>query len=136
VYSLGVAMYELFALHPPFADKAGMAAIISSMTEDPEPADKYLLPVQGRVPREIAAIIAKAMARKPADRYRSMQELLDAIAQYEAGEAPVMCVHTGLKRLVNWVSKRVDNRAHAVVALLAVFWATPLVLLVALLLLR
>jgi serine/threonine-protein kinase len=137
VYGLGVVMYELFALSHPYAGKSGMAAIISSLTEDAPSADELSSKVQGRVPREIARlVIARAMARKRDDRYQTMRQFIQAVAEQIAGHTPVVCPHSGLKRLLSWMAQQVDNRGYLVILALVVGWVTPLAVLTTLWLIR
>jgi serine/threonine-protein kinase len=128
VYSLGVVMHELFALHPPFPELQPMERQLRSMAEDPPFIDASRT-AQGRVPREIAIIVSKAVRYDPQDRYASIEQMLDAIRQYQRGEAPVVCVHTGLKRGVNRLSKLVDEHGHLVIVILAILLTTPLIIL-------
>src|SRR5205823_2236970 len=66
VYSLGVVLYELLSKERPFkADTvAHLAALV--LTEEPRP----LRSVVPSVPASLSAVVGKALAKAPADRYR------------------------------------------------------------------
>ncbi|HEU4457531.1 MAG TPA: serine/threonine-protein kinase [Methylibium sp.] len=71
VFSLGVVLYELLTGFRAF-DGGSLAAIASAVTDfDPPPADE----VSPQAPRALAAIAARAMAKRPEDRFRSARAL-------------------------------------------------------------
>jgi tetratricopeptide (TPR) repeat protein len=71
VYALGLTLYELLALKPAF-DEPDRARLIRRLTEE-EPL--RLTKVHASVPRDLATIVHKAMAREPAERYATAGEL-------------------------------------------------------------
>ena len=75
VYALAVVGYEMFAGKPPFAGSSFQALVTAHMTEAP-PALSTVAP---EVPAPISAVINKALAKAPADRYRSAAEFRDAL---------------------------------------------------------
>jgi len=71
VFSLGVVLYELLTGFRAF-DGGSLAAIAGAVTDfDPPPADE----VSPTVPSSLAAIAARAMAKRPEDRPRSARAL-------------------------------------------------------------
>jgi serine/threonine-protein kinase len=71
VFSLGVVLYELLTGFRAF-DGGSLAAIAGAVTDfDPPPADE----VSPAVPSSLAAIAARAMAKRPEDRPRSARAL-------------------------------------------------------------
>jgi serine/threonine protein kinase len=82
VYSLGVVLYELLTGGPPFT--GAIFSILGQIaTEQPQPPSARR---PGLDPR-FDSICLKAMAKKPGDRWKSMQALADALAGL-AGAAP------------------------------------------------
>jgi eukaryotic-like serine/threonine-protein kinase len=73
VYSLGITLYEILTLHPPFtgADRQDLLQQIAS--EDPR------LPraMDRAIPVELETIILKAIAKSPSDRYATAQDMAD-----------------------------------------------------------
>jgi hypothetical protein len=83
VYSLGVILYELLCRRLPFTGDA--VAILSQVLIDPPP------PPSGHCPDldpRLEAICLKALAKKPAERYRSMAEFAAALAGYLKAAGP------------------------------------------------
>ena len=75
IYSLGCVLYELLAGQPPFTGPTPMAIIARHSLE----AVPSIQVVRQSIPDEIEAIIMTALAKVPADRFRSMQEFSDAL---------------------------------------------------------
>jgi serine/threonine protein kinase/tetratricopeptide (TPR) repeat protein len=75
VYSLGCVLYELLAGQPPFTGPTAMAIIARHSLE----AVPSVQVVRQSIPDDVEAIIVAALAKVPADRFRSMQELSDAL---------------------------------------------------------
>lgn len=127
VYAVGALMYEFLALRPPFDGATAADLIAQVLQQDAPVADTWLHPQQGRVPREVALIVEKAMARDPEARYASAWELHEAIQAYLDGTADVVCVSTGLKRTVYRIAKAIDDYPIPAVLLTALLLVLPLV---------
>jgi serine/threonine-protein kinase len=76
VYAIGAVLYEMLAGRPPYTGATPQAVLAKSLTEEATP----LPAVRAGVPAPVAAVVAKAMARRPADRYGSGVELEQALA--------------------------------------------------------
>ncbi|HUQ01640.1 MAG TPA: tetratricopeptide repeat protein [Kofleriaceae bacterium] len=81
VYAIGVILYELLAGVRPH-DAGDQAALAQQILAGPS---RRLEEREPRVRRELAAIVEKAMARLPADRYRDAGELAADLARYQSG---------------------------------------------------
>jgi predicted Ser/Thr protein kinase len=75
VFSLGAMLYHLFAGHPPYRGRSSMAVIAKAIEGEHEP----LASLGREVPSGIAAIVDKAMAKDPKQRYASAGELAEAL---------------------------------------------------------
>ena len=72
VYALGCLLFEILTGHAVFADRADVAAKLAAHTSAPAPSARAAVP---EVPEALDAVIARALAKDPADRYASAGEL-------------------------------------------------------------
>jgi serine/threonine protein kinase len=84
VYALGCVAYECLCGVPPFSREADGAVLWAHMQEDPTPPST----VRSELPRSVDQAVARAMAKDPAERYRSCSELTDALSEPGAGRRP------------------------------------------------
>jgi serine/threonine protein kinase len=82
-YSLGVVLYQMLCGRPPFDGPAPSVLARVSAHEPPSPDA-----VDPRVPRALAEICRKAMAKKPDGRYPSCQDLAADLRRWLRGERP------------------------------------------------
>ena len=78
VYALGAVLYFLLSARPPYAELA-KASPRDVLAAAPAPLGR-------QVPPELAAVVARAMARDPASRYPSAAELAADLRRYVTGE--------------------------------------------------
>ncbi|HVL70233.1 MAG TPA: protein kinase [Vicinamibacterales bacterium] len=83
IYSLGCVFYEMLSGEPPFTGPTPQA-IIAKRFMSPAPS----LRATRDLPAAVDAVVARAMARSPADRYPSAAEFAEALRQLtrEAGQ--------------------------------------------------
>lgn len=67
IYALGVLLFELLTGRRPFADANALDLMVSTMTRTPPAAHE----VHAAVPRELSALVARALARDARDRIAS-----------------------------------------------------------------
>ena len=77
LYSLGVTLFELAVGHPPFQGTNFMSVALAVLTEPPPPITSLL-------PGGLGEIVARAMARDPAQRYQSAVALRRDLASLSA----------------------------------------------------
>ncbi|MEX1367433.1 MAG: serine/threonine-protein kinase [Nannocystaceae bacterium] len=75
VYLLGATLYELLAGHPPHRGETIMEVLHTALMQPP--------PVPAQAPAELAGICERAMARDPAKRYGSVEQLRQALLAFE-----------------------------------------------------
>jgi serine/threonine protein kinase len=91
VYSLGVILYRLLVKQPPH-DLSGSAAEILRRIAN----DDVVLPksIDRSIDRDLQALLLRALARDPDDRYASAGELARDLNNYLTGEALIARPHT------------------------------------------
>ncbi len=78
IYSLGVTLYELLTLRPPYAGKKRRELLQQIAFSEPAPARHF----NKLIPAELETIVQKAMEKSPADRYGTAGELADDLRRY------------------------------------------------------
>jgi WD40 repeat protein len=81
IYALGATLYEFLALRPVF-DASDPHQLLSKIEHDPPTP---LRQIDRRIHPDLAAVIAKALAKDPADRYASAAELRDELRRFIEG---------------------------------------------------
>ncbi len=76
VYSLGSVLYEMLTGNPPHVGATAQQIIMKIVTEDAAPVTS----VRKTVPPNVAAAVAKALEKLPADRFASAHEFAAALA--------------------------------------------------------
>lgn len=85
VYAAGCVLFELLCGHPPFVGDSPVSVAYQHVREDPRaPSD-----VNPEVNPDIDAIVLKALAKNPLNRYQSAQEMRADLLRAAAGR-PVM----------------------------------------------
>jgi tetratricopeptide (TPR) repeat protein/tRNA A-37 threonylcarbamoyl transferase component Bud32 len=78
IYSVGAVAYELLTGRPPFSGDTSQQVLAAHVTETPDPVTKY----RSTVPEGLAELVMRCLAKKPADRWQSAEELLPQLAAY------------------------------------------------------
>ena len=81
IYSLGVVLFEMVTGRPPFLGESPVA-VASKHVRDNPPAPRELNP---QVPPTFEAIILKSMAKDPAHRYATAEELRADLVRFSEG---------------------------------------------------
>ncbi|HVK74213.1 MAG TPA: serine/threonine-protein kinase [Kofleriaceae bacterium] len=79
IYAMGVIMYEVFAGSLPFQGESFMGILTQHITTDPEPVVQRAQKAGKTLPMGLPEIITKCLAKDPDKRYRSMDELVNAL---------------------------------------------------------
>ncbi len=83
-YSLACVLYEMFAGHPPFMGSSAQV-VLNRHARDPVPPLSSARPT---VSVPIETVVHKALAKVPADRFRSARKFSDALHMAEQGVTP------------------------------------------------
>lgn len=120
VYGLGATFYELFTGEPPFEPQAPALLFRRVLEEEPLPADAR----RPGLPRELAAVLARAMAKEPEHRYPDVAGLRRDLSRIRNGEAVDASLPGNVQRFWrSFSSHRISTR----------FFLTSMLLLIALL---
>jgi serine/threonine protein kinase len=86
VYALGTILFEMLSGQLPFSGDTAMAVMAARMSH----AAPRLDHVQPSVSPQLAAVVARALARDPMDRYQSMREFIDALDHPEKADLSLL----------------------------------------------
>lgn len=85
LYAVGIVLYELLTGRVPFEGETAVSiALMQVSAQAPRPSE--LNPAVGPV---LDAVVARALSKSPADRYRDADEFIAALEQARAGESPL-----------------------------------------------
>jgi serine/threonine protein kinase len=115
IYSLGATLYELLTLRPVF-DGKDRAELLRQITFDEPLAPRAL---DRSIPVELETIILKAVAKNPADRYRSARELADDLGRF-LEDRPILARRPSLaERAARWSRRHRSVVVSALILLAA-----------------
>ncbi|HOB50311.1 MAG TPA: Stk1 family PASTA domain-containing Ser/Thr kinase [Mycobacterium sp.] len=84
VYSLGCVLYEILTGEPPFIGDSPVAVAYQHVREDPvAPSQKH-----PGISAELDAVVLKALAKNPDNRYQSAAEMRADLVRVHSGEKP------------------------------------------------
>jgi serine/threonine-protein kinase len=84
IYGLGITLYELLCGVPPFIGRGIGDVMMLHMGVAPEPPSRR----RAEVPAELDAVVLKALAKAPEERFQSMAEMAAALRSCLGGERP------------------------------------------------
>ncbi|MEM9554603.1 MAG: serine/threonine-protein kinase [Acidobacteriota bacterium] len=86
VYALGAMLYTLLADRPPHGLEGGVLDLVRSILQDRPPAASTVAPRERRrqLRGDLDAILAKALAQRPGDRYATARELAEDLRRHRA----------------------------------------------------
>ncbi|MGK2881295.1 MAG: Stk1 family PASTA domain-containing Ser/Thr kinase [Mycobacterium sp.] len=84
VYSLGCVLYEMLTGEPPFVGDSPVAVAYQHVREDPIPPSRR----HPGISPELDAVVLKALAKNPENRYQSAADMRADLVRVHSGEAP------------------------------------------------
>ena len=82
VYALGAILYHLLAGSRPY-DGTTSDQVLARVMKGPPPS---LASLHDHIPRDLQAIVTKAMARDPAERYATAREMAEDLRRFQTGQ--------------------------------------------------
>jgi len=82
IYSLGAVLYEMLAERPPFVGDSPVSVAYKQVNETPEPPSTH----NPDVPPRLDAVVMRALAKNPANRYQGAAEFEDDLRRVRAGQ--------------------------------------------------
>ncbi len=126
IYAIGIMAYELLAGRPPFQGASPQAVLAAHVTQEADPVSRHRDQVSG----DLEGLVMKCLAKKPADRWQSADEMLPLLETMTTSSGgltptatrPVPAVAATPRRRVVWMGLG----AVAALVTIAVFGATML----------
>jgi TolB-like protein len=75
IFSFGVLLYEMLSGQRAFSEETPISTIGAVLYKEPKPLHE----IAPQVPRELGSVVTRCMAKKPVERYQSMQDVREAM---------------------------------------------------------
>jgi beta-lactam-binding protein with PASTA domain/predicted Ser/Thr protein kinase len=82
IYSLGILLYELLVGRPPFTGDSPVAIAYKQVNEAPIPPSQ----LNADVPASLDAVVMKALAKNPANRYQTAESFYEDLERVKRGQ--------------------------------------------------
>lgn len=112
LYSIGIVLYEMLAGRTPFNSPSQFELMLAHVNQQPEPAGKF----NATVPSLLDAVVLRALAKSPSDRYQSAGEFDQALARTVAEMAPAETESIAAPQVAEVAAEVVAEVAAEVVA--------------------
>jgi WD40 repeat protein/anti-sigma factor RsiW len=101
VYAIGAILYEMLTGRPPFSGATPVDVILKVLEEPPTPIGRF----RTDVPRDLATICQKCLAKEPASRYARAADLADDLEGW-LEDRPIRARPAGrMERAVMWTRR-------------------------------
>ncbi len=119
IFSLGVVLYEMLTLKNPFLASSFVATSERVLHETPAAIRAF----HPTVPEGLVAVVMKAMAKAPTERYAHVRELLEDLRLVYAGATPSKLTAVRVRRKEKrWLASGIVGVVVAVAAVFGVYW--------------
>ena len=98
IYSLGVTLYELLTLQPPYEGSDRQELFKKIAFDEP----RRLRQINSRIPVDLETIVAKAIEKNPDDRYATAQELAEDLGRFLGNQTIIASPPNIRERVVKW----------------------------------
>jgi serine/threonine protein kinase len=122
IYSLGVTLYELLTLEPPFDGDTQQQVIGQILNRDPRPPRQ----IDPRIPIDLETICRKAMEKDATRRYHSAEEFADDLRRYLGGRVIQAKPAGTVDRVVKFVRRRTATVVLAAGVVVATVFAVTI----------
>ncbi len=123
VFSLGAMLYHVLTLEFPFQGDSLPSLLQAVVKEDPKLPTK----IRPELSVDLAAIVMRAIEKRPSARYASMSEFADDLARYLDGRSTEARPVGPVKRTVKWVRRNPLLTGIVATVLIAVMLVAQLV---------
>ena len=124
LYSAAVLFHELLTLKHYFEDKTTTDDLLLAVIDEIVPNYRLLAAAEvqeERPPVELGYFLQRGLAKDPAQRFQSAEEMIEGLQEILEGKLHVQCHVTFTKRLLREIARMVDKRPNVVfMALLGV----------------
>jgi dienelactone hydrolase len=112
IYALGVVAYEMLAGRAPFAAASFQEMVAAHVTADPEPLARQ----RAALPPGLAQVVMKCLAKQPAERWQTADELLRELEPYSlpSGGSDVGLARAAVARRVRALRRAITPRSAVV----------------------
>ena len=119
VWALGVILYECLVGKRPFEGSDPWVIFQALQHEEPISLRK----IEPAIPRDLALICAKCLAKEPAERYPSAAEFADDLGRFVRNEPVTVRAAGTAERAIKWVRRKPAQAAAIIGVLLATLLA-------------
>ena len=120
IYSTGCLLYELVTGSPPFVGDSAVAVAYQHVREDPVPPSHHDSGLSELAAANLDAVVLKAMAKNPANRYQSADEMREDLLRAAAGQpveaTPVLLADGPVEEVVEVPAQRSRGFVYGVLA--------------------
>lgn len=117
VYGLGLTLYELLTKRPAFP-ALDRTELIRMILDSSPLRPRRLRP---EIPKDLEAIVLRAIEPEPSDRYSSARELAEDLSRWDRGQRPVSRPSRKLRRFRRWArANPLQTAAYVVLSLSAI----------------